>query len=204
MRNLESKVTSLKDTTVQGEMQKQIEGLRSEVNNYKTELEACLVDKEQDEADLENVYRALEDANDRQEERLMEAIAKERQQLKQLEAQVGEAKVHEDEARARYTELEKQRDEIEVRLNQAEDWNAVYEEGHGLKDAVRYQKKLKADIKRRDHDLSELSERLGSEMDKRKALETACQMLKEKAGLPRDFTFGDKEIAEAMVGDAGR
>ena len=41
-------------------------------------------------------------------------------------------------------------------------------------------------------------------MDKRKSLETACQMLKEKAGLPRDFTFNDKEIASAMVGDAGR
>ena len=98
----------------------QIESLRLEVGNYKTELEACLVDKEQIEADLENVYRALEDANDRQEERLMEAIAKERQQLKQLEAQVSEAKVHEGEANDRYHELEKQRDELEVRLNQAE------------------------------------------------------------------------------------
>ncbi|GMH51677.1 hypothetical protein TrST_g11013 [Triparma strigata] len=204
VRNLEAKVDSLKDTTVQGEMQKQIETLRAELGNYKTELEASLLDKEQIEVDLENVYRALEDANDRQEERLMEAIAKERQQLKTFEAQVDEAKIHEKEARDRYGELERQKDELEIRLNQAEDWNAVYEEGHGLKDAVRYQKKLKADIKRRDHDLSELSERLGSEMDKRKSLETACQMLKEKAGLPRDFTFNDKEIASAMVGDAGR
>ena len=88
VRNLEAKVESLKDTTVQGEMQKQIDTLRSEVTNYKSELESSLVDKEQIEVDLENVYRALEDANDRQEERLMEAIAKERQELKQLEAQV--------------------------------------------------------------------------------------------------------------------
>ena len=29
-------------------------------------------------------------------------------------------------------------------------------------------------------------------------------MLKEKAGLPRDFTFNDKEIVSAMVGDAGQ
>ena len=204
VRNLEAKVEALKDTTAQGEMQKQIESLRSEVGMYKNELEASLTDKEQIEVDLENVYRALEDANDRQEERLMEAIAKERQQLKQLEVQVKEGKHGESEAQDRYKELEGQKEELEMRLNQAEDWNAVYEEGHGLKDAVRYQKKLKADIKRRDFDLSQLSERLGEELDKRKALETACQMLKEKAGLPRDFAFDDKEIKEAMVGDAAR
>ena len=52
-------------------MQKQIETLRAELGNYKTELEASLLDNEQIEVDLENVYRALEDANDRQEERLM-------------------------------------------------------------------------------------------------------------------------------------
>ena len=100
VRNLEAKVDSLKDTTVQGEMQKQIETLRAELGNYKTELEASLLDKEQIEVDLENVYRALEDANDRQEERLMEAIAKERQQLKTFEAQVDEAKIHEKEGEA--------------------------------------------------------------------------------------------------------
>ena len=81
-------------------MQKQIETLRAELGNYKTELEASLLDNEQIEVDLENVYRALEDANDRQEERLMEAIAKERQQLKTLEAQVDEAKIHEKEGEA--------------------------------------------------------------------------------------------------------
>jgi chromosome segregation ATPase len=204
VRNLEAKVESLKDTTAQGEMQKQIESLRSEVGLYKTELEASLADKDQIEVDLENVYRALEDANDRIEERVMEAIAKERQQLKSLEVQVAESKKNEGEAQSRYKELEAQKEDLEVRLHQAEDWNAVYEEGHGLKDAVRYQKKLKADIKRRDHDLSQLSEQLGEELDKRKALETACQMLKEKAGLPRDFAFDDKEIKDAMVGDGAR
>jgi len=203
-RQYESTIASLKDTTQQGEMIKQVDTLKAEINSYRSELEASLVDKEQLEIDLEGVYRALEDANERQEERLMEAIAKERHQLKQLEVQVKEAKRNETEARSRYAELEAEKDEIEGRLNQAEDWNAVYEEGHGLKDAVRYQKKLKADLKRRDHDIASLSERLGVEMDKRKALETACQMLKEKAGLDRDFAFDDSEIKAAMEGDAAR
>lgn len=55
----------------------------------------------------------------------------------------------------RYKELEKERNELELNLQEAQNWKSIYEDEHGLADAVKLQKRLKADIKVRQQEEEE-------------------------------------------------
>ena len=82
-------------------------------------------------------------------------------------------------------------EDLEDRLNMSNKKNALYEKGHGLEDAVRYQTKLEADIRRKDFDIKQL-------IHQHSFLSKACDILKEKANLGPEFVFDEQEIYEAL------
>ena len=107
----------------------------------------------------------------------------------------------EKDLRHRCSDLEQQKEELNVKLDQAEEQNSWYEDGHGLTESVQYQTKLEAGIRRQDHDLKSLTTELGKYIDKCKVLEKALEGMKEKvemAGFQVNFSFDGKEIRDAL------
>lgn len=73
-----------------------------------------------------------------------------------------------DTEKQRYAELEERKGRLEAQLQETEDWKNTYEEGHGLVDAVQFQKKLKNDLHRLEAELEQRSLKASSEIKTRK------------------------------------
>ena len=91
---------------------------------------------------------------------------------------------------------------LEGDLAEAEAWKSRYEAGAGLEEAVKYQKKLKADLKRRDTDNLKLRDKLNDQIEACGRLNATCQRLKQELGKPEDFQYDDLAIEEHMKGEA--
>ncbi|CAN0356155.1 unnamed protein product, partial [Ectocarpus sp. 12 AP-2014] len=105
----------------------------------------------------------------------------------------------------RYSELEERKDHLEEQLQEVENWKNKYEEGHGLVDAVQFQKKLKNDLHRLETELEQRSLKMGEVMDANAVLTMTCQRLKEEAGKPEDFSYGDlAAVKKAQAGEVAR
>ncbi|CAM9434193.1 unnamed protein product, partial [Ectocarpus sp. 13 AM-2016] len=105
----------------------------------------------------------------------------------------------------RYSELEERKDHLEEQLQEVENWKNKYEEGHGLVDAVQFQRKLKNDLHRLETELEQRSLKMGEVMDANAVLTMTCQRLKEEAGKPEDFSYGDlAAVKKAQAGEVAR
>lgn len=162
----------------------------------------CLVDKNQAERDLDSTIRALHQSKMKEKEQTALAVRKEHATSTELKTKLTKALQHEDSLKTRCTDLEEQLEQVQNQLERSDERNSWYESNHGLTDAVRYQKRLEADIRRRDYDLKQLNHQLGMEIDRRRALSKACELLKEK--VEQDFDFDDAEIEMAILCEDNR
>jgi hypothetical protein len=117
---------------------------------------------------------------------------------KDIEARLEAASLREKELVDEMDDLQCKKHEIAASLARSEERNSWYEEGHGLADAVRYQKKLEAEVYRRDHDLKQLQGRLDAEVGKSQVLQETCVLLKEKSNLVDDPMFEEQAVKDAM------
>ena len=180
-------------------LENEIGNLRNEVRRVRDDLKRCTEDKDQAERDLEKTCKVLADAGKECEERIHEALVKERMHAQELEARLETASSREKEMETARLELKRQKDEVALQLCRSDERNAWYEEGHGLADAVRYQKKLEADMFRRDHDLEQLRVRHDEEVGRCKVLQKLVVMLKEKSGLTDDPALEEDAVKEALA-----
>ena len=88
---------------------------------------------------------------------------------------------------------EEQREKHELEVT-----TQLYEQGHGLEQAVAVQKQLKKDIKSLERTLIDKgleNERISELND---VLEETCRRLKNELGFPRDFKYDDLEIRQGI------
>ncbi|CAN0534660.1 unnamed protein product, partial [Ectocarpus sp. 12 AP-2014] len=122
-----------------------------------------------------------------------------------LEAKVKALTSEVETEKQRYSELEERKDHLEEQLQEVENWKNKYEEGHGLVDAVQFQRKLKNDLHRLETELEQRSLKMGEVMDANTVLTMTCQRLKEEAGKPEDFSYGDlAAVKKAQAGEVAR
>ncbi len=155
--------------------------------------EQCLHDKNQAERDLDGAIQAL---NEFKRERKMEvalATRKEQEDLAQAKAALELAGKKQGDLVARCSELENDVDEVKKRLEKSEERNSCYENKYGLSEAVAYQRKLEADICRRDRDIKQLTHKLGIEIERRVTL---TKWVRDKTDLEPDF---DEEDIKAVL-----
>ena len=180
-------------------LENETSNLRDEVRRVRDDLKRCNEDKDQAERDLESTCKALADAGKECEQRIHEALVKERMHAQELEARLEAASSREKHMETARLELKRQKDEVTLQLCRSDERNSWYEEGHGLADAVRYQKKLEAEMFRRDHDLEGLQMRHDTEVGRCKVLQRIVQMLKEKSDLVDDPALEEDTVKEAMT-----
>ena len=180
-------------------LESEVGNLRVEVRRVREDLKRCTEDKDRAERDLENTCKALADSGKECEDRIHEALVKERMQVQEVEVRLQAAAQREKDVDAARLDLQRQKDEVALQLSRSEERNAWYEEGHGLADAVRYQKKLEADMFRRSHDVKQLQNRIDEEVGRCKLLQKTVLLLKEKVDVANDPALEEDAVREAMA-----
>ena len=172
--------------------QKQLLEVKQENQRLNSAYKQCLADKNQAERDLDITVHALHQSKFNEKESISLVVRKERMAFAEAKKKLDAALQRETALRIRCSDIEEQLEETKKQLEQSEARNSCYEKDHGLTDAVRYQKKLEADIRRRDYDLKQMKHKLGVEIDRRVSLSKLCGWLKDKANLGPEFVFDDE------------
>lgn len=186
-----------KETSKEYEANKiELAKLRHETQRLRTSHKQLVKDKHHAERDLDAAIKALNDSKANVREKVALVARKEQSAMADLKRQL---KCSVD----RCSDLEKQLEETQHRLATSEQRNARYEENHGLKEAVRHQKKLEADVRRREHDIKQLNHKLSLEIEHRRVLRKAIELVKDNVNLVDDFKQleNDEEIRAALRRD---
>jgi len=154
----------------------------------------CVADKHAAERDLDHLIQALHQAKCNEKEAIAAAVRKERAGVVKAQMDIDGLKQRESDLTQQCDDLVRKLETIQKQLDKAKEKNSLYEKGHGLENAIRYQTKLEADIRRRDFDLKKMEENYCIQKDKCLVLTKACDILKQKANLGPDFLFDEEEI----------
>lgn len=187
-----------KESEEDGSDKKKLLQVRQENQRLHLAHDKCLRDKNQAERDLDSAIQALHQLKHNEKEQMSLAVRTERLALNETKATIDGMMQKQNDLRTRCSDLEDELEEVQKQLERSNERNSWYEKNHGLTDAVRYQRKLEADIRRRDYDLKQLNHKLGIETDRRMILLKACDWLKEKAGLEQNFVVNEDEIKIAL------
>lgn len=158
----------------------------------------CIEQRNQAERDLDAAIKALHQSQSNVKEEVAHVSRKEHAVTADLKRQLEKAVRSEKSLSTRYADLEEQLEEVQLKLDNSERRNASYEMNHGLTEAVRHQKKLEADLQRRDFDIKQISQKLSCETEQRRALAKAVEILKEKLDSD-DIDVNDDEIQAALL-----
>jgi hypothetical protein len=83
-------------------------------------------------------------------------------------------------------------------------WKVVYENGHGLQELARHQKKMKEDQRRLGLTLEQMSAQLSDTIESKNLLETAFYKLKIEAGKDEDFEYSKLALRDEMKGESSK
>lgn len=196
---LEKEVEELRDKSVQGILRKENTILIEEVETLKEKLATCFKDKELGNAELKKTARILHTFKLHHEEKITEAVTIERQKILRLQKAFEDITQQKNEMEQATKQLRETNILLTKKLNFAEKRNSIYEEENGIKSSAMYQRKLESDIHRRDIDISNLNEKVSQFEDKYKMLESAYDLLKQKAGFGPNFSFSEEEMRINML-----
>jgi len=146
--------------------------------------------------DVDSACIALQEAGLEKNEAIQDMVEKERKVAKNLKQQLQTIDTKEEEMKTRCVDLEEQLTRLRDELRASEERNSWYEEGQGLSDAVRHQKRLEADIRRREFDAKRLVLDMGKKNDQILLLVKACEVLRDKA--QDDLPVDEDELKQIM------
>ena len=172
----------LRDESRVGELDALAERLREELERVRGEYE----ESQEDVRMLYEQVRKLQDSNDaltndfeglKQDAIREEKIRADRAERK-LERQVKATK----EEQEKNAEKDEAVAKLQVELNEAEFWMDRYRRKYGLQDAVAYQRKLKEQLRLREKDIEELTDRMNERIEGYNTLYETCKRLKKMVG----------------------
>ncbi|CAN0318195.1 unnamed protein product, partial [Laminaria digitata] len=153
---LHEEMARAKDRTgAGGARERELEQLRAEVERLGVELLRHSTASEQAGMDREVLTKELELERRKNRDLPHEIRVAEAHKAEALEAKVKALSTELSSEQERYRELEERKGRLEGDLQEVEEWK--YEDGHGLVDAVQFQKRLKKDLHRLETELEERS-----------------------------------------------
>lgn len=174
VREVRDEMARAKDETRVAELEDEVAALREQLEDAENNAEAEKDAVAELEQEVFRLSGELAEANRDKEVLIENALQGERRKIGDLKARLKAKEEAIQNEREQAAALVKMKLEVEKELEEANWRNAEYERGHGLEDAVRYQKRLQADILRRDSDIERLSIELSERAD-------ACDILSEIA-----------------------
>ena len=201
---LRKEVAVLKDSTLVGEKQRQVDVLNKKLlssaklmDELRVELEVVSVDKKQ-------LAERLLSYDEDMDQQIYERIGEERELARVLqkknEALVGRLQDAEDEI----LKEEQRGAALSREVDELSHWKVIYENGHGLQELARPQKKMEEDQQRLGLTLEQLSAQLSDTVESKSLLETAFYKLKIEAGKPEDFEYSKQALQAEMRGETAK
>ena len=201
MNTLQKELHSLRDSTLIGEKQKEIEHLQrinaesnELVDDLRRELEQLLPEKEQ------LIERVLSYENNI-EEQTFNRIAAEVEKTRLLEKKIINLNAKLVEEKNHFDQLEKEKDYLAHDLEEANHWRSEYESGNGLTALARDQRRVKEDNRRLTITLEQMAKKLGESMENNGILVYSFDKLKMECGKGPEFSYDKNSIQEEMLGE---
>ena len=123
--SLEAQIDDFRSFSKQAQLEEETSQLKADLERYQLAHEGLMKDKMQLEGDLDGSCDALEIVRQQHEKELIDSIAKERAKLKRSEASLKILAKLETSAQDRVSDLEQQKDALEIKLHKAEERNGV-------------------------------------------------------------------------------
>lgn len=199
---LQESLKITRETSVVGNLEDKLADLEDLRRNDRTVILELRQQLEQREMDLESVMEQHVNIKEVVSRAVNDALADEKRLRTDLKDEIKSLKERLADQRALIRDFEHRYAVVESDLAEAEAWKSRYEAGAGLQDVIKFQKKLKADLKRRDADNIKLRDQLNDQIEACGKLNAACQRLKQELGKPIDFEFDDLELEDQMKGEA--
>lgn len=177
----------------------EINDLNLELQMLQIQVEKLESEKQNLETEFEHVNRSLVESRDEVAALKCDLQIDGMKINKSLKLKLEDSANKEKVSKVICSELEAQLAKVRDELRLAEERNSWYEEKHNLCDAVKYQRKLEADIRRRDADLKSKTISLGQKDDQINLLQKMCQFMTESLG--PDYKLDEEEVKEAIVID---
>ena len=188
----------MRDNTQVGALQRKLskaeELLKVRNGDIKTLKEQLSVGTEE----LSKVAEKFVDLEDNFNEQLQSRVKAESRKITSLEQLLQQEKERTNLVRTQCEELQEQLAEEQREKADLERTTHLYEQGHGLEQAVAQQKAMKKEIKSLERQLLKTNRMLSSQMELSDMLEETAGRLKQELGLPRDFKYDDIVLKEGI------
>ena len=202
--NLSKQIILLKDSTAVGEKQRQIDILTAEHE----EVLKLLDEKSQElnivSADKIKLAEYSADLERKVDQKVAERVVLEKEKVKNLQAVLLSKESSHTTELERYKDMEVEKNSLVREVDELNHWKAIYENGHGLRELARNQKRLKDE----NRSLGVLVEHITNDKniltDKVNLVEKAFEKLCIETGKPADFMYPQYELEDEIVGDYAR
>lgn len=201
---LRKEVGVLKDSTLVGEKQRQVDVLNKKLASSGKLVDEMRVELETLSADKKQLAERLISYDENMDQQIYERIGEERELARVLqkknEALVSRLQDCEDEI----LKEEQRSAALSREVDELSHWKVIYENGHGLQELARHQKKMKEDQRRLGLTLEQMSAQLSDTIESKTLLETAFYKLKIEAGKDENFEYPKLELREEMRGETAK
>lgn len=202
--NLSKQILLLKDSTVVGEKQRQIDILTSEHDEVLKLLDEKTQELNIVSADKIKLGEYLADLERKLDQKVAERVVLEKEKVKNLQAALLSKESSHATEIERYKDMEVEKNALVREVDELNHWKAIYENGHGLRELARNQKRLKDE----NRSLGVLVEHITNDKniltDKVNLIEKAFEKLCIESGKPADFMYPQYELEDEIVGDYAR
>jgi myosin heavy subunit len=173
----------LKDSTMMGEKQQEVDLLRKHLKENSRSLN-----------DMSNAMESLHEENKQLAERIMilnesieeqvaDRIAQERESARILHKKLESAMSRNADEEHLRLEAEKRMADLQRENDSLSHWKVVYENGHGLQELARHQKKMKEDQRRLEMIIEKMSVQFSEVTEAKDLIEQSFMRLKEETGI---------------------
>jgi chromosome segregation ATPase len=201
---MKKEISILKDSTLVGEKQREIDALKLDQKENITLLDEMRKETEiaiNDKVQLAERCLFLETNIDQQ---VAEKTVEVKKKLKDIERLLVERTTNHKEELARVEELEKEKDLLLHDNTDLQRWKIEYENGHGLRALAKNMDKLKRDNRHIGIVVEQTASSLGKALDANNILTQAFTKLKLESGKPEDFMYDEYQLHEEMKSDNAR
>ena len=146
MKALKQENAVLKDSTLIGEKQREIEALHAEHDETLLLLRELSHKLEGAVSDRDQLAERLSEDDKLIDQRTADRVVAEREKLRALESKMQSLTLRTSEDAAKYRELEVEKNYLSNEVDDLTNWKAVYESGHGLQELARNQRSLKGEM----------------------------------------------------------
>lgn len=201
---LEKQILELKNSTLVGEKQKQIDALQIRELESNNLIDSLRIELENTLADKQSLIERIMSDDFKIDQRVAEKTLAVKERTKTLEKLLQDMKRSHEEEVERFASLEKERDACVREVDELKKWRDVYERGLGIQVIAKEQRKLLEDKRRLSVVIDQVKVQLDTQRDATNTWYQAFTRLKTETGKDPNFMYSEYDLQEDMYSDNAR